>query len=60
FEKVSKTQLNYKIVEKREGDITAAYADTEKANNELGWTAAYTLDDALASAWKWEQKVRKD
>ncbi|MFT5750996.1 MAG: UDP-glucose 4-epimerase [Flavobacteriales bacterium] len=60
FEKVAKTQLNYKIVDKREGDITAAYADTEKANNELGWTAQYTLDDALASAWRWEQKVRKD
>ena len=60
FEKVAKTSLNYKIVDKREGDITAAYADTDKANNELGWTAEYTLDDALSSAWKWEQKVRKD
>ncbi len=60
FEKVAETSLNYKIVDKREGDITAAYADTDKANNELGWTAEYTLDDALSSAWKWEQKVRKD
>lgn len=59
FEKVSKTPLNYKIVGKREGDITAAFADTHKANTELGWTAKYDLDDALSSAWKWEQKVRK-
>ena len=28
FEKVSKTKLNYKIVGRREGDITSAYADT--------------------------------
>jgi UDP-glucose 4-epimerase len=60
FEKVAQTKLNYKIVDKREGDVTAAYADTDKANNELGWTAEYTLDDALSSAWKWEQKIRKD
>lgn len=59
FEKVSKTPLNYKIVDKREGDVTAAFADTHKANTELGWTAKYDLDDALSSAWKWEQKVRK-
>ncbi|WP_271769043.1 UDP-glucose 4-epimerase GalE [Aquimarina algiphila] len=58
FEKASDKKLNYKIVERREGDITAAYADTTKANNELGWKAKSSLDDSLSSAWKWEQKVR--
>ncbi|AXT62603.1 UDP-glucose 4-epimerase GalE [Aquimarina sp. AD10] len=58
FEKVSKQKLNYKIVARREGDITAAYADTTKANEELGWKAESNLDDSLSSAWKWEQKVR--
>ncbi len=58
FEKVSDRKLNYQIVERREGDITAAYADTTKANNELGWKAKSSLDDSLSSAWKWEQKVR--
>lgn len=58
FEKVSGKPLNYKIVGRREGDITEAYADTSKANNVLGWKAKLTLDDALASAWKWEQKIR--
>lgn len=58
FEKVSTQPLNYKIVGRREGDITAAYADTTKANNELGWSAKSTLDEALSSAWKWEKKVR--
>ena len=37
FEKASGKKLNYKIVDRREGDITAAYADTSKANNVLGW-----------------------
>jgi UDP-glucose 4-epimerase len=58
FEAASGKKLNYKIVPKREGDITEAYADTTKANNVLGWKAELSLEDALASAWKWEQKVR--
>jgi len=59
FEKVSGKKLNYKIVGRREGDIISAYADTQKANNELGWKAQLTLEDALGSAWKWEQAIRK-
>lgn len=58
FERVSGKKLPYKIVGRREGDITAAYADTTKANKELGWRAQSTLDQAMASAWKWEQRVR--
>ncbi|MEL1243605.1 UDP-glucose 4-epimerase GalE [Flavobacterium sp. DGU11] len=58
FEKATGQKLNYKIVPKRPGDVTEAYADTTKANNVLGWKSELTLEDALASAWKWEQKVR--
>ena len=58
FEKVSGQKLPYKIVARREGDITSAYANTDKANAVLGWKAKSTLEDALTSAWKWEQKIR--
>lgn len=58
FEKVSNKKLPYKIMPRREGDITEAYANTDKANNVLGWKAELSLDEAMASAWKWEQKVR--
>ena len=58
FERVSDKKLNYKIVNRREGDITAAYADTNKANEILGWKAGSTLDQAMKSAWDWEQKIR--
>ena len=58
FEKVSGQKLPYKIVGRREGDITVAYANTDKANTVLGWKAQSTLEEALASAWKWEQKIR--
>lgn len=59
FEEVSNQKLNYKIVDKRAGDVTAAYADTTKANNVLGWEAKLSLKDALSSAWKWEQKINQ-
>jgi len=59
FEKVSEQKLNYQIVGRREGDITSAYANTDKANNVLGWKAKSSLEDSLASAWKWEQKIRE-
>ncbi|WP_298513493.1 UDP-glucose 4-epimerase GalE [uncultured Kordia sp.] len=59
FERVSKQQLQYEIVARREGDVISAYADTTKANTVLGWKATSTLDEAMLSAWKWEQKIRK-
>ncbi len=58
FENVSGKKLPYKIVGRREGDITSAYANTDKANNVLGWKAESSLEESLASAWKWEQKIR--
>ena len=59
FEKVSDKKLNYKIVGRREGDIVEAYADTSLANTELKWKTEYNLEDALASAWKWQQSLHK-
>ena len=59
FEKVSGKPFPYKIVDRREGDVTMAYASTDKANTILGWKTASSLDEAMESAWKWEQKVRK-
>ena len=56
FEKVSKTKLNYKIVGRREGDVTSAYADTALAKVELGWETEKTLDEALLAAWQWQLK----
>ncbi|WP_445719495.1 UDP-glucose 4-epimerase GalE [Flavobacterium sp.] len=58
FEKVSEQQLKYQIVERREGDVIEAFANTDKANTVLGWKAQSSLEEALASAWKWELKIR--
>jgi len=59
FEKISGQKLPYKIVGRREGDVISAYANTDKANAVLGWKAQYSLEEALSSAWKWEQKMIK-
>lgn len=59
FEKVNGIKLNYKIVARREGDIEKIWADPERANKVLGWTAKETLEDTLASAWKWQLKLRE-
>jgi UDP-glucose 4-epimerase len=58
FEKVSGQKLPYKIVDRREGDVVSAYANTDKANTILGWKTRSTLEEAIVSAWKWEQKLR--
>lgn len=58
FEKVSGLKLNYKIVDRREGDITKVWANPDFSNEVLGWKAQRNLDDMIASAWKWEQAYR--
>ena len=59
FQKVNNVKVNYQIVDRRPGDIVAVYADTTLANNELGWKAESTIEETLASAWKWEKKIRE-
>jgi UDP-glucose 4-epimerase len=57
FEKVTGVLVPYKLVERRQGDITAAYANTDLAYKELGWKAKRTLEDALLSAWNWQKTL---
>jgi UDP-glucose 4-epimerase len=59
FEKVSDKKLPYKFADRREGDVISAYADTRKANEVLRWKAEYNIEDAMASAWKWQQRLEE-
>lgn len=58
FQKVNGLKLNYKIAPRRAGDIIAIWADPTLANEELGWKATRTLDETVASAWKWQQSLK--
>ena len=60
FEAATGVKLNYKIVDRREGDIEKVWANPDRANNVLGWVAKENLEDTLASAWKWQEKLRRD
>ena len=60
FERVSGQKLNFKFSARRPGDVTAAYANTNKANTVLGWKAQLSLDEAMLSAWEWQQALQKN
>lgn len=51
FEKASGKTINYKIVDRRPGDIAQCYADPSKAKAELGWAAQYGIEEMCADAW---------
>jgi UDP-glucose 4-epimerase len=60
FEKVSGTKLNYQIGPRRPGDVIAIYANNDLATEQLGWQPRFGLEDMMATAWKWEQKLKAD
>ena len=59
FEETTGVKVPHKIVGRREGDIEKVWADPERANKVLGWIAKETLADTLASAWKWQLRLRE-
>jgi UDP-glucose 4-epimerase len=59
FERVSGKKLKYKIVGRRAGDIEKIWANPSYANKELGWKTISTLDEAMKTAWDWENKIRE-
>ena len=60
FEKATGVKVNWKFGPRREGDIEKIWGDCTKANTVLGWKAETPLSDVLASAWKWQEKLRAD
>lgn len=57
FEKVSNLKLNYEIGARRPGDIEKVWANTDKVNTCLGWSAKYNLEDSLRDSWNWQKKL---
>lgn len=60
FEAATGVKLNWTFAPRRAGDIEKVWANPEKANNVLGWKAETSLEDTLKSAWKWQEKLRKE
>lgn len=56
FEKENNVKVNYRIVDKRPGDIAVCYSDPSKAKKELGFEYTKTLEDMVRDAWNFECK----
>lgn len=57
FEKVNGVKLNWEFAPRRDGDVTAIWADPSLANEKLGWKAERSIEDTLQSAWNWEKRL---
>ena len=53
FEKATKKEVKYKIVQRRAGDIATCYADPKKAKEELGWEANLGIDEMCRDSWNY-------
>ena len=60
FEKATGVKVNWEYAPRREGDIEKVWGNVDKANKVLGWKADTPVEDVLASAWKWQKKLRED
>ncbi|MBR0118415.1 MAG: UDP-glucose 4-epimerase GalE [Prevotella sp.] len=60
FEKATGVKVNWEYAPRREGDIEKVWGNVDKANKVLGWRADTPIADVLASAWKWQKKLRED
>ncbi len=56
FEKASGVKINYKIVDRRPGDVAVCYSDPSKAYEELGWKAERGIDEMCADSWRWQSQ----
>jgi len=56
YEKATGLKVNYKIVDRRPGDIATCYADPTKAYEVLGWQAENGIDDMCRDLANWMKK----
>jgi UDP-glucose 4-epimerase len=57
FQKASGIKLQPILGPRRSGDVEAIYSDCEKVYAALKWKAEISLEEMMASAWKWEQAI---
>lgn len=55
YEKASGQKIRCQIVDRRQGDIDASYAEVNLAKIRLGWSSARSLADMCETSWKWQK-----
>lgn len=56
FEQAAGKPISYEIVGRRAGDLPEYFADSSKAERELGWRTEKTLPEACADIWRWQTR----
>ncbi|MCX7101440.1 MAG: UDP-glucose 4-epimerase GalE [Methylobacter sp.] len=56
FEFASGRPVKYQIAPRRAGDIAEVYADSLKAERELGWKAERDIKDMCRDTWNWQKQ----
>ena len=56
FGKVNNIEVPFKYGQRRAGDLDEFYADSTKAERELGWKAERTIEDMCRDSWNYIQK----
>ena len=54
FQKASGRKIDYRIVERRAGDIACCYADPALAKVKLSWSAELGIDRMCQDSWRWQ------
>ncbi len=55
FSKACGFDIPYVIAPRRPGDIACCYSDPAKAERELGWKAAYGIEEMCRDSWNWQK-----
>lgn len=58
FERATGETVPYAMGDRRSGDVVSIWAEASRAREELGWTADRSLEEALADAWRWQQRLK--
>lgn len=56
FEKSNNIKIKYEFGTRRDGDLPEFWANSEKAQRILGWTANRNLEDMCRDTWNWQKK----
>ena len=55
YQKATGANINYKIVDRRPGDVDEYYADPTKAYQLLGWRAENGIEDMCRDSYRWQK-----
>lgn len=56
FSNAANKDIPYQIAPRRLGDVASCYATAKKANQQIGWTAEKSIEEACEDSWRWQSQ----